>query len=212
MQRIRALLKNNTGFLLAILLLVTCRSSLADWYHVPTGSMQPTIVEGDRIFVNKLAYQLQLPFSNVAIAELSNPEVGDIVVFESEAAQNRLIKRVIGIPGDVVSMHQNRLVINGKPVTYHIEDDVLAIEKLASKAHPIKGLNERNVRDTFAPVLVPEGHYLVMGDNRNNSADSRVYGFVPMHEIQGRANRVLYSLDAENFWFPRAERFFTELI
>lgn len=195
-----------------MLLLFACRSSLADWYHVPTGSMQPTIVEGDRVFVDKLAYQLQVPFTNFSLLEIDTPQTGDIIVFESEAADTRLIKRVIGTPGDIVSMQANRLTINGEDLDYSLNDELSSTEHLPNSPHSIKGLGQRTRMDSFKPVHVPEGHYLVLGDNRNHSADSRVYGFVPMEEIQGRANTIIVSFDMDNYYLPRANRYLTPLI
>src|SRR5882672_10879422 len=100
------------------LVLFSIRSSLADWNDVPTGSMKPTILEGDRVYVNKLAYDLKVPFTTWHIAEWSNPQRGDIVVFFSPHDGKRLVKRVIGLPGDTVELRNNALVINGQPVEY----------------------------------------------------------------------------------------------
>src|SRR5512135_259732 len=105
---------------LLLMALVVCsiRSSLADWNDVPSGSMRPTILEGDRVYVNKLAYDLKVPFTTWHIAEWSDPQRGDIVVFFSPHDGKRLVKRVIGLPGDVVELHRNALVINGQSVEY----------------------------------------------------------------------------------------------
>src|ERR1017187_6512279 len=100
------------------LVVFSIRSSLADWNDVPSGSMRPTILEGDRIFVNKLAYDLKVPFTTRHIAEWSNPQRGDIVVFFSPHDEKRLVKRVIGLPGDTIELRNNALVINGQPVEY----------------------------------------------------------------------------------------------
>src|SRR6187455_1451415 len=100
------------------LVLFSLRSSLADWNDVPTGSMRPTILEGDRVFINKLAYDLKVPFTTWHIAEWSNPQRGDIVVFFSPHDGKRLVKRVVGLPGDTVELRDNQLVINGMPVEY----------------------------------------------------------------------------------------------
>src|SRR5215469_2800555 len=105
---------------LLILAVVLCsiRSSLADWNDVPSGSMQPTILVGDRIFVNKLAYDLKVPFTTWHLAEWSNPQRGDIVVFFSPYDGTRLVKRVVGLPGDTVELRNDQLVINGKTLSY----------------------------------------------------------------------------------------------
>src|SRR5436190_20095418 len=118
-SRMRKLLKEEV-LPLAILTVVlfSIRSSLADWNDVPTGSMKPTILEGDRVFVNKLAYDLKIPFTTFHLAEWSNPRRGDIVVFFSPHDGQRLVKRVIGLPGDTIELRNNVLVLNGQPVEY----------------------------------------------------------------------------------------------
>src|SRR5512143_1661768 len=105
---------------LLVLALVICsiRSSLADWNDVPTGSMKPTILEGDRVYVNKLAYDLKVPFTTWHLAQWANPQRGDIAVFYSPHDGKRLVKRVIGLPGDTIELRQDRLFLNGEPVAY----------------------------------------------------------------------------------------------
>lgn len=207
------LVKENWAFLLLALVLFASRSSFADWYLVPTGSMQPTIVEGDRIFVDKMAYRLEVPFTDIEIMQTGQPKRGDIVVFNSVKAGNRLVKRLIGEPGDRVAMLDNKLIINGEQILYEDSDNQLhKTEYLDNVAHFVQFIPIAKMRDNFAPVIVPKGHYLVLGDNRNNSADSRYYGFVPAIEIQGKAKKVLVSLDPENYYLPRKERFNQPLI
>src|SRR6478672_6190122 len=102
--------------LITVLVMFAVRSSLADWNDVPTGSMKPTILEGDRVFVNKLAYDLKVPFTTLHVAEWSAPHRGDIVVFYSPYDGQRLVKRVIGLPGDTIELRQELLVLNGQPI------------------------------------------------------------------------------------------------
>src|SRR5215831_10501937 len=102
--------------LIFAVVLFAVRSSLADWNDVPSGSMKPTILEGDRIFVNKLAYDLKVPFTTWHVADWSNPGRGDVVVFYSPQDGTRLVKRVIGLPGDVIELRTERLIVNGDPV------------------------------------------------------------------------------------------------
>src|SRR5712671_2379295 len=104
--------------LILALILFAIRSSLADWNDVPTGSMKPTIVEGDRVYVNKLAYDLKVPFTTWHIAEWNNPQRGEIVVFFSPKDGTRLVKRVIGLPGDTIELRNDRLLINDQSVDY----------------------------------------------------------------------------------------------
>src|SRR3954453_8779531 len=105
--------------LIMVLVLFAFRSAIADWNDVPTGSMKPTIIEGDRIFINKLAYDLKVPFTTWHLAQWSNPKRGDIVVFYSPHDEKRLVKRVVGLPGDLIEMKDEKLIINGEPVEYH---------------------------------------------------------------------------------------------
>src|SRR5579864_9537861 len=106
------------SILIIALVVFSIRSSLADWNDVPTGSMKPTILEGDRVVVNKLAYDLKVPFTTWHLAEWNNPHRGEIVVFFSPKDGTRLVKRVIGQPGDTIQLRQDRLIINGEPVQY----------------------------------------------------------------------------------------------
>jgi signal peptidase I len=209
-------LKENKGLLLFIILMSVFRSAVADWNEVPTGSMQPTIVEGDRILVNKMAYDIRIPFTHASLVKRADPVRGDIVVFDSERSGKRLVKRVIGIPGDIVEMKNNVLIINGQNIAYR---DIYPSGKGGDKIENLMGIKHivriketnNSYLSTFKPVRVPEGHYLVLGDNRDNSADSRVIGFVPRQEIVGRSRNVVMSLDYENFYLPRSERFFHAL-
>ncbi|MEO8672464.1 MAG: signal peptidase I [Tahibacter sp.] len=205
------LLRENRGLMLFFGLMLVFRSSLADWNTVPTSSMQPTIVEGDRILVNKLAFDLNLPLTHVSLHHFGDPQRGDIIVFDSLAAKTRLVKRVIGVPGDVVELIDNRLVVNHVPAQYSenklSNDGMSATESLLGITHRVRFKSGApNAYASFGPIEVPEGHYLVLGDNRDNSADSRVIGLVPRAEIGGRAREVVISLDYDNYYLPRSKR------
>jgi signal peptidase I len=178
--------------------------------------MKPTILEGDRILVNKLAYDLRIPLTHVSVASFADPKRGDIVVFDSKSADTRLVKRVIGLPGDLVEMRDNRVRINGVEARYsnveHAAAAIFAVESYAGMRHRIE-LSPAGVSalSSFGPVRVPPGHYLVLGDNRDNSADSRVHGFIPRAEIVGSARTVVLSVDYEHYYLPRMDRFFRDL-
>jgi signal peptidase I len=200
------------GFVLFVALMVVFRSALADWNVVPSGSMKPTILEGDRILVNKIAYDARIPLTHIPLHRFAEPQRGDIVIFDSKAADTRLVKRVIGLPGDIVAMTDNRLSINGVDARYSgIEvgaDAIFAIETYAGRSHRIElARTGGSGASTFGPVRVPEDHYLVLGDNRDNSADSRFYGFVPRDEIVGSTKTVVLSLDYDHYYRPRLDRF-----
>lgn len=175
------------------------RSSLADWNDVPTGSMRPSIQEGDRILVNKLAYDFKIPFTRVALQTWANPQRGDIVVCFSPADGKRLVKRVVGVPGDTVELRADCLWLNGKPNTYqplsahsiHYIDPhastqkILAEEALPNRSHPVLFDLGLPAKRTFGPVTIPAGEYFLMGDNRDNSFDSRYFGTVARNQIIG---------------------------
>ena len=211
--------------LVMALIVFSMRSSMADWNDVPTGSMKPTILEGDSIFVNKLAYDLKVPFTTRHLAEWSNPHRGDIVVFYSPHDGQRLVKRVVGLPGDTLELRHNTLILNGQPVDYQplaqelLRDvspsdravQVFAGEQLPGRAHAVAAIPQVSAKRDFGPIVVPEDRYFMMGDNRDNSFDSRYFGAVERRRILGRATSVVLSLDNSRHWQPRWRRFFSTL-
>lgn len=214
-KNLSSLIRRNRGFLVFVVLMVVFRSSFADWNTVPTGSMLPSIVEGDRILVDKLAYDLNVPLTHLSLARFADPQRGDVIVFDSAAANTRLVKRVVGIPGDRVQLIDNRLIVNGVAAQYdgieETQNAVFANEHLLGITHRVRLSPHLTANANFGPVTVPEGHYFAMGDNRDNSADSRVIGFVPRDEIGGRTQRIVMSLNYDNSYLPRSERFWKRL-
>lgn len=214
---------------MAVLVVCTFRSAIADWNDVPSQSMEPTILVGDRIFVNKLAYDLKVPFTSWRLAEWSGPKRGDIIVFFSPADGKRMVKRVVGLPGDEIALNDNHLMINGQLQSYSpigatpgaasidtsdLSDPapwVFATENLGEEQHRMMVQPSRVAKRTFPPLKVPEGQYFVMGDNRDNSGDSRFFGFVPRHQIMGKAVGLAFSLDTADGYSPRWKRFFRGL-
>jgi len=216
MNFLNKLWQGNKLFILFIVLMSVFRSAVADWYTVPTGSMKPTIKVGDRIIVNKMAYDLKLPFTQLSLLTTGEPRRGEIVVFESNAADNRLIKRMIGLPGDVIEMRNEQLYINAQPLNYAVDkqsaNQLFATIKIDTITHSIRiDKNKSNQFSSFGPITVPDDHYLVLGDNRRNSADSRFYGFVPRHELKGKATAIAFSLNYDNYYIPRDNRFFKDI-
>jgi signal peptidase I len=219
------ILAANKVLLIFFGVMMVFRSAFADWMLVPTGSMNPTIVEGDRILVNKSAYGFRIPFTMVRLTQGEDPKRGDIVIFPSPKDGTTLVKRVVGLPGETVELRDERLFIDGVAVDYSAsnEDDAdlpqatrarrhqLVAEKLSGRPHPIMTLPDRPAARTFGPVKVPDGEYLMLGDNRDNSEDSRYIGFIPRDSIYGRAFGVAYSLDADRWYRPRFDRTFTSL-
>ncbi|NVZ69454.1 signal peptidase I [Pseudomonas costantinii] len=196
------------------------RTSLADWNPIPSGSMRPTLVEGDVVLVNRVAYDLKVPLTDISLVKLENPQRGDVVTFTSPQDGVRLIKRIVGIPGDTLEMKNEVLWINGTPATYADAQDIRE-PFLAGQSIPGIKLTERTstsqrtvqfmptvraLRD-FGPVVVPADHYFMLGDNRDNSADSRYIGFVPRRLLIGRAHHILASAQILDNWMPRFRRF-----
>jgi signal peptidase I len=209
------------GVLLFLLLMCGFRSACADWVHVPSGSMNPTILEGDRLLVDKHVYGLRVPFSLIQLTSGQNPMRGDIIVFDSPRSGTSLVKRVIALPGDTVALQGEQLIVNGTPARYavgaraelrgllsttRLEQPEILNESGVLPEHKILLLPTRRASALIGPVNVPAGMYFVLGDNRDNSADSRYIGFVPRRNIVGRATRVVISLNPDRCYLPRSGR------
>lgn len=213
-------IRNNRGFLIFLACFGLFRTAVADWNPIPSGSMRPNLLEGDVVLVDRLAYDLKLPLTDIVIARLGEPQRGDIVTFSSPRDGTRLIKRIVGLPGDRVEMRNERLYVNGAAAEYARPEAVLEradaaasipalrlTETVAGSARRVQFLAGQAVGRSFGPVTVPAGQYLMLGDNRDNSADSRYFGFVPRNRLIGRARYVLVSADITGAWAPRLERF-----
>ena len=200
------------------------KSAIADWNWVPSGSMKPTILEGDLVFVNKLAYDLKIPFTLQRLSSWEEPARGDIVVFFSPHDGMRLVKRVVAVPGDTIESRNNVLLLNGRPLEYErvgtdvyareIHEDSQAIiskEQGTDGARLVMQLPSRKAVRTFGPITVPPGKYFMLGDSRDNSFDSRFWGLVDREQIVGQANRVLLSFDKNHRYVPRFRRSFSSL-
>ena len=205
---------------------VPLRSAVIDYSPVPTGSMNPTILEGDVVWVNKLAYGLRVPLTQLYVTRWAEPKRGDIVVVLSPKDGTRLVKRVVGVPDDTVALQDNRLVLNGRTMDYEPATGnygamisrrlqphaFFAEEDLAGVEHPVMGLRGAGApARNFAAVTVPPGRYFLMGDSRDNSRDSREFGFATRNAILGKAEGILVSLDINDTYLPRTDRFFSPL-
>lgn len=186
------------SYFVIIAVIFGLRSFLVEPFQIPSGSMLPTLKVGDFILVNKMEYGLRLPVLNTTVIPTTEPERGDVVVFKyPENPSLNYIKRMIGLPGDVISYHNKRLMVNGEvveeellaelPVSLNPSGEPAAVfeEQLLGVTHQIYKSYRRNPLE--GDWIVPEGHYFVMGDNRDNSADSRVWGFVPEENLKGQA-------------------------
>ena len=189
------LVEYSRSFFPVLLLVLVIRSFIFEPFRIPSGSMMPTLLEGDFIFVKKYSYGLRLPVTETKVVETGSPARGDVIVFRlpSDPSIN-YIKRVIGLPGDTVVYERHRLTINGERVALQAgESDWLGapvyVEDLDGRVHDIRVENPGfSIRDNI--YRVPEGHYFVMGDNRDSSKDSRFIGPVPEEFLVGEAVRV----------------------
>jgi len=213
-----------------IALVLFCRVALADWQHVPSGSMEPTLRVGDRILVNKLAYGPRLPFTNTAI-KLGQPERGDVVVFRYPGNVSEFyVKRLVGLPNDLVTYSRGVVRINDQPFDVKVDSAVVPkaedrgqifVDETAGNQKRIIKLNVAMPGERITPIAwmeryakncvvissqdwqckVPEGKYLMMGDNRDNSVDSRVWGFLDEYEVYGKVTKVIFNLsDMRRSW------------
>lgn len=180
---------------LFVLAMLAARSSLADHYVVPSGSMEPTLLPGDRVLVDKTAYGLRIPFTTWEIGEDAEPRRGDVAIFDSPEDGTRLIKRVVAVAGDEVSLRDGHLTINGRSLS---ATDAPDVERASGLAWSL-ALGQGGGLD-IAPTKVPSGHVLVLGDARGNSRDSRYFGFVHTDTLYGRALRVFFRSEQGPAW------------
>ena len=215
----RGLFRENKGFILFLCLFGVFRTAVADWNPIPSSSMHPNLLEGDVVFVNRLAYDLKVPLTDIVVSHLGDPVRGDVVTFASPKDGMRLIKRIVAVPGDVVEMRNEQLIVNGKAAQYHALDQASETlpggvaeayrlhETVDGRGHRIQVMPALQARSNFAPITIPKDQFMMLGDNRDNSADSRYIGLVPRHLLVGRAVRVLVSANYQGNWAPRMERF-----
>ena len=215
----KSFLKDNRGFIAFLVCFGFFRLAIADWNPIPSGSMRPTLVEGDVVLVNRLAYDFKLPLSDMSLLRTGTPQRGDVITFNSPKDGTRLIKRLIAVPGDVVELRDEVLMINGERAAYDgaratseplqqgaSTTALQATEHIAGSTRTVQFLPDVAALRNFGPITVPQDHYFFLGDNRDNSADSRFIGLVPRHLLIGRAHHILVSADIVGDWLPRLER------
>jgi signal peptidase I len=203
-------------FLIAAVVALVIRQFVVEAFKIPSGSMIPTLTIGDHLLVNKFVYGPRIPFTDSRIFTWKEPKRGDIIVFKyPENETKNFIKRVVGLPGDKIEIKDGKLFINDQrvPVTdlgvYGGEDQGTASpyypkprlleERLGTVQHKILYLHDQSGYN-FGPILVPKDSVFVMGDNRDNSQDSRVWGFVHENKILGRALIIYWSWDGDGRW------------
>ena len=182
--------ENIEAILVAILLALFIRTFVVQAFKIPSGSMKNTLLIGDHILVNKFIYGVKLPYLQRVIIPIGKPKRGDIVVFKFPVEPEKdFIKRVVGIAGDTIEGRDKKIYVNGQPIveSYTIKTD--------SNVYPA-GLQ---ARDNFGPITVPEDSLFVMGDNRDQSFDSRFWGFVDLKVVSGKAFMIYWSWDSNDF-------------
>jgi signal peptidase I len=205
------LVEYSRSFFPVLLLVLVIRSFVFEPFRIPSGSMMPTLLQGDYIFVKKYAYGLRLPVIETKVIETGEPARGDVVVFRlpSDPSIN-YIKRVVGLPGDRIVYKNHRLTINGEEIAQHPDADEPEldnipryVEEFTEREHAILIANPYS-SGSDGIYTVPEGHYFMMGDNRDNSRDSRFIGAIPEANLVGEAVRIWMHIDGLNW--PRWER------
>lgn len=204
------LIEYSKAFFPVILIVFVLRSFILEPFRIPSGSMLPSLYVGDFILVNKFIYGIRLPIIDKKIIDVSEPERGDVMVFRFPHDESiNYIKRVVGLPGDQIEYKDKQLIINGEVIAQTRADDAILQDIGASRpsiGHYMEKLDHANhsiLRDSDKPSTnmrfsVPEGHYFVMGDNRDYSNDSRYWGFVPEENIIGEAIFIWFSWDSAN--------------
>jgi signal peptidase I len=217
--QVREFFRVNKGLLIALAVILFVRGSIVNQYLIPSGSMIPTLIVGDRVLVNRVAYDFKLPLMNTSLMKLGEPQRGDIVVFVNPSDGKVMIKRLIGIPGDEIQVDDGLVKLNGE-MTARLDELNEDFERAVAKYPEVMGERKFVVqRLRLAPKLPPQsfvvgqGEYFMLGDNRDNSQDSRFWGLVPRELLIGRAFGILMSFDfgGANEERVQWERFFSGL-
>jgi len=192
--RLRRVLREVMHLGLLVVGILAGRSTLADHYYVPSGSMEFTLIPGDRVFVDKRAYGLRIPFTTIELTQGDSVRRGDVVIFDSPRDGTRLIKRIVAVGGDSVLIRNGHLAINGEWLASAEDDEIELIgEKLVQ-------LNLASGGGPAIALRIDAGMVLAIGDHRGNSADGRIFGAVAEDEIYGRAVAVYYRRGSGFSW------------
>ncbi len=178
------------SIVIALILALITRATVVQAFRIPTESMKETLLRGDFLLVNKFIYGSQIPFTDIRLPKIRDPRRGDVIVFKHPTEKKDYIKRCVGLPGDTVELKNDVLYVNDEPV-----DEPYRLLETSYSGH----------RANFGPVKVPEGKLFMLGDNRHNSSDSRVWGMLDMKYLKGKAMVIYFSWDFDKR-FPRFTR------
>lgn len=197
MEKKKVIRETIEAIVVALILALTIRTFVVQAFKIPSSSMEPTLLIGDHILVNKFIYGFPVPFTDIKLAPFTKPKQWDVVVFKFPKDKSKdYIKRVVGVEGDTVEVRDKKIFVNNKEV-----QDPYGFHK-----DPITFPRENAPRDNFGPFTVPKDSIFVMGDNRDSSFDSRFWGIVKLGEIRGKAFIIYWSWDSKETWV-RFERF-----
>ena len=203
----RKFIRNYIGLILFFITLVFFRTAVADWNYVPSGSMEPNLFDGDWVLVDKMTYGPSVPLANIRLGKFNNPERGDIITFVPPHTDVLYVKRVVGIPGDQIGFSGRDVIINGERLSYEqlvVEPtNEIGRELLGNANHLIQYGSGGKLPTLNVFFTVPDDRYFVLGDHRNNSADSRYWGFVLGDQIMGKVTHVAFSISSKR---PLLER------
>lgn len=194
LSRLQRIGREVASVLMLVIGVLAARSTLADHYHVPSGSMEPTLVAGDRVVVDKMAYGLRVPFTHIHLTQGESVERGEVVIFDSPRDGKRLIKRIVAVGGDAVTVSNGRLLINGESMALSGKFDAEIFGERIVRL---------NLADGGGPnfeQIIPHGKLLAIGDHRGNSLDGRIFGLIDQQAVYGRAIAVYYRSDDGFVW------------
>jgi signal peptidase I len=216
-SRLRRFWENFKALLSALVFFIILRTFVIEAYRIPSGSMIPTLLVGDWLFVNKIVYGPHIPFTNSSLPGYRDPQRNDVVVFRSPTQVDQpwdpnptLVKRLVGMPGDTIFMRRAMLYVNGRPQPQNFpppasEQAFDSVDPLFDWQKPL-GLKQSRFgaapaqpsHDNWGPLIVPDRHYFMMGDSRYNSKDSRYWSFVPRENIRGQPMFIYYAYNADD--------------
>ncbi len=212
-NRVKRIIKNNLSIFFVVFGVLFFRTAVADWSYVPSGSMEPTLYEGDYVWIDKTDYGPSIPLLNLRLGSFGKPNRGDIVTFVPPHTDDLFVKRIIGVPGDSIRFQGSNVFINEQKLDLRISNTsklpIIGQETIDNVEHLIQLSGNIRLPQNNDTIVVPDKRYFVMGDHRNNSVDSRYWGFVEEDQIMGKVTHVAVSFSDRR---PPSRRFRIKLI